>query len=231
MNEEKRSENKPPYVAYKTFQNFIGSLRASGVPDRIDRTVPVLSGLSGGTQSFLLAALRFLGFINTAGVPSADFVKLVKEPETEKAILIKATKANYHFIFGSDFNVESATEGQLLDKFRAYDLGGDTVRKCLSFFVLLCNSAGMKLSPHVKGVRGAGAGSGSGGTRRPYRKHKTIENETPVAHQPPERNTVQELLLQKFPNFDPKWDAETAKKWFDSFEKFMKAASPQGEAK
>lgn len=221
MSDKEPATIKPPYVAYKTFHNFIASLRESGVPDRIDRSV--LPGLSGANQSFLLVALRFLGFINEAGAPTADFVKLVKEPANEKATLSKVTKAAYHTIFGGGFNVEAGTEAQFLDRFRIYDLSGDTVRKCLSFFVLLCSAAGIKLSPHLKGTRGT---STSGGVRRAYRRRKVEDEQPSELTSKRDGNTIQELLLQKFPSFDPKWDPETQKKWFDSFEKFMKAATP-----
>lgn len=221
MSDKAKTSNKPPYVAYKTFQNFVLSIRQAGVPDRIDRTV--LPGLSGANQSFLISTLKFLGFINDEGVPTAEFIKLIKEPANEKAAFNKAAKAKYDFIFDGALNVESATEGQLLDKFRAFDLGGETVRKCLSFFVHLCNAAGIKLSPHIKGA--SGAGSNGTGTRRPYRKRKPQSEEIVNPPPPAELNqpkTIQQLLLEKFPAFDPKWDAETQKKWFDSFEKFMK---------
>jgi len=97
MNNTQKIETKPPYVAYRTFHNFVTDLRASAVPDRIDRTV--LVGLSGANQSFLLSALRFLGFIDEQGVPSDDFVKLVKEPANEKALLGKTIKIRYVFLF------------------------------------------------------------------------------------------------------------------------------------
>lgn len=217
-----KSDTKPPYVPYKTFQNFINSLRASGVPGRIDRTV--LPGLSGASQSYLLIALRFLGFIEpVTGTPTAEFVRLVKEPQQERAILETATRSSYHFIFHQGFNLEAATEGQLIEKFKGYDLGGDTVRKCLSFFVLLCNAAGIKLSPHIRGANAANGNTASSGTRRPYRKRNRAYDDTP-ATEPQRPTSLQELLLSKFPSFDPEWDAETQKKWFDSFEKFVKAA-------
>src|ERR1700733_5151148 len=68
MTTEAKSEMKPPYVAYKTFANTLASLRESGLPDRIDRSV--FPGLAGGTQSFLMSALKFMGLIIGEGTPS-----------------------------------------------------------------------------------------------------------------------------------------------------------------
>jgi len=221
MKTEIISESKPPYVAFKTFTNFIANLRASGLPNRIDRSV--FSGVSGANQSFLLATLKFLALINNDGVPTASFKDLIENPANEKAILSKAAKEKYNFIFDGFFNITSATTAQLTEKFRDRGIEGSTIVKALSFFTALCEATGIQTSPHLKGKRGP---SGSNGVaRRPYKKRKlAVENEVdstpekPLAHAP---KTFQEILLSKFPDFNPTWDAETQKKWFDNFEKFM----------
>jgi hypothetical protein len=44
---------------------------------------------------------------------------------------------------------------------------------------------------------------------------------------------VQEKLLDKFPEFDPAWDQELQKKWFDGFERFLaviKKTEPEDKA-
>ena len=215
-------EAKPPYVAYKTFTNFIKSLRESGIPDRIDRSV--FPGMSGAAQSFLLASLRFLGLITNDGAPTAILKDLVENPQNETIIFSKAVKEKYNFIFDGKFNVNSATGAQLTEKFKEQGLNGSTIVKALSFFTSLCEAAGIKTSPHIKGSRPTGGANG--GTRRVYKKRKSADEEAgcqPPAT-PPAAKSFQEILLAKFPDFDPKWDVETQKKWFENFERFMTSA-------
>ena len=57
----------PPYVAYRTFRNFLVQLEKQGLPGRIDRSV--LSHKSGTVQSQLLLALEFLGLIPVDEIP------------------------------------------------------------------------------------------------------------------------------------------------------------------
>lgn len=220
MKTEKTTESKPPYVAYRTFTNFIASLRQSGLPNRIDRSV--FPGVSGANQSFLLATLSFLGLINKDGIPTASLKDLVENPTNEKAILSKATKEKYDFIFDGTFNINSATIAQLSEKFRERGIGGSTVVKALSFFTSLCEAAEIKISPHLKGKRG----SKRGAKRGKYKKHTASggNSDSVIPPAPVPAKTFQEILLSKFPDFDPKWDVETQKKWFENFEKFMESA-------
>jgi hypothetical protein len=217
MNAEKPTESTPPYVAYKSFTNCIGSLRESGLPNRIDRSI--FPGLSGATQSFLLATLRFLGLINSEGTPSPSLKDVVENPHNERAVLSKAIKEKYSFIFDGGFNINSATASQLEDKFRERGLSGQTIRKAVSFFTALCESSGIPLSPHLKPKRGS-ATNGVTTTRR-YKKRK-VANED-VHEPPPSRTTgnLQSQLLAKFPDFDPNWKEDQQKQWFSAFEQFM----------
>jgi hypothetical protein len=216
------SANKPPYVAYKTFSNFIGSLRESGLPNRIDRSV--LPGQSGSTQSFLLSTLRFLGLINEEGIPSSPLADLVSHPANEKATLDKVIKESYKFIFTDGFNLQAATESQLRERFEERGLSGETIRKSVSFFLIACEHAGIPLSVHVRGRRDAGNGTTL--VRRQYRRRHQVQQDTPAV--PPESSipneSLQDKLIAKFPEFDPEWSEELQKKWFEAFDKFMSTA-------
>jgi hypothetical protein len=220
MTTQIKTEVAPPYVAYKTFSNFIASLRESGLPNRIDRSV--LDGMSGANQSNIISTLKFLGLINDAGVPSDAMKHLVTDPKTEKATLAMLLEKKYHFVFNGGFDIKAATESQISEKFREHNVTGSTVDKCVSFFTLLCAAAGVQLSPHLKSKRG-----GAGKPRKPYKKREKSDrqnNDTPPPAQQPAQKSISELLLEKFPTFDPKWDADTAKKWFENFGELMKSA-------
>jgi hypothetical protein len=222
MSAETKENLRPPYVAYATLTNFINSMKETSVPDRIDKSV--LRNMSGANQSYLLSAMRFLGLIKENGQPTQSLITLVKaSPDEAKGIWANLVQANYGFMFDGSINLESATEAQFQDKFRALDLNGDTLRKALSLFTLLAELAGIKLSPHLKGKRGP---SGStNGPRRTVTRRRSNDDPPPPPPAAPQTNSLQEMLLKKFPDFDPKWDDETQKKWFSNFEQFMKIAN------
>jgi hypothetical protein len=180
MKTENIIESKPPYVAFKTFTNFIASLRQSGLPGRIDRSVFV--GVSGANQSFLLATLKFFGLINNEGIPTPSFKDLVDNPQNEKAVLSKAAKEKYSFIFDGAFNIGSATAAQLTEKFKERGIDGSTIVKAISFFTSLCEATEIKISPHLKSKRGVKGAAGS--TPRKNKKRKPVD-EPPFITPPP----------------------------------------------
>jgi hypothetical protein len=221
MDNKSGIDQKPPYVAYATFTNFLESLKGTGIPDRIDRSF--LTGLSGQSQSSLLAALKFFGLITNDGNPLPALKEVV---DNRQAALGKLVRENYAFIFDGKFNVMAATESQYKEKFSEKDVTGDTNRKALSFFTMICETAGISISPHLKGQRTA-ASNGSSSPRRT--KRRTSVNTDPInpPPAPPPQKSFQEMLLDKFPAFDPKWDPDTQKKWFSNFEQFMKSANKE----
>jgi hypothetical protein len=225
MKTEKTNEAKPPYVSYKTFTNTIASLRESGLPDRLDRTV--FPGFSGTVQVFLLASFRFLGLTANDGVPTATLKDLINHPENEKTIFAKIIKEKYAFLFNGNFNINSASTGQVTEKFRETGLGGSTIIKSISFFTNLCEDAGVQISPHLKSAARSVRTPSNGPVRRAKKRKDADEPENEIPPPPIQlqAKSLNELLLEKFPTFDPKWDAETAKKWFENFAELMKATA------
>jgi hypothetical protein len=41
--------------------------------------------------------------------------------------------------------------------------------------------------------------------------------------------TWEQMLLSKFPSFDPSWPDEVKSKWFDGFHRLMRVGKPQEE--
>src|SRR5438876_5683185 len=67
MNKEPGITNKPPYLPYSTFKNFLASLKAGAIPSRIDKSL--LDRYSGSMQSWLMSALKFFAFTDESGKP------------------------------------------------------------------------------------------------------------------------------------------------------------------
>lgn len=206
----------PPYVAYRTFKTFLESLKVA-IPSRIDRSV--MSSYSGAVQAQLLQALKFFDLIGQNGHPKERLSQLVHSegPGREK-LLNEMVHAYYSQLFTGDFDLMKATSSQLAEQLGG---SGETVRKCIAFLLPLLKDAGITLSPHIKGA----PKRTNGGSKR--RRVALLADTPPPPPPPPPAPVVgwSELLLSKFPSFDPAWPDDVKARWFDSFEKLMQSGA------
>lgn len=151
MADAKQDEGKgsvPPYVAFSTTKTFLGTLKEHGVPGRIDRSV--LGNFSGQVGSQLMTGLKFLRLIDSDNHPTQQMVDLVAAYGTDEwpRALDKAVRGAYGPLV--DSNLSAATPAQFNDRFRAlYPAEGDTLRKCMTFFLSAANEAGIPISPYI----------------------------------------------------------------------------------
>ena len=224
MVNDKGRKSLPPYVSYRTFRNFIDGLQL-GIPSRIDRSYwgDRWSG-SNGTQ--LMTALRFLGLIDSDGIPQARLRQLVSARGTQRSeILRQIAHTAFSFLVERSLDPQVATYAQLEEAFYdTYQVTGDVARKCIKFFINLESDAGIILSPfivrksktiHADSVRKRTTKRASAGTNR--------NSATPLATGPiPAQMTWYEMVLAKFPTFDPTWSDEVKLKWFEAFDALLK---------
>src|ERR1035437_6107578 len=228
MAEEKTAKQSalavPPYLSYKTFSGFIQGLKV-GIPTRIDRSV--LNTMSGAVQGHLMSALRYLGLVSPHAVTTDKLSSLVNSEGTERErVLSGILREGYPFLFAEPpFDLQRATTGQLEEAFRKVGASGETIRKCVAFFLAAAKASGIPVSPYIKT---------SGITRSPSNKSKKAAsaiNASDLSPQPdgflastvPPLASWSQMLLAKFPSFDPAWPDEVKAKWFESFERLMRA--------
>src|SRR4030042_3292988 len=100
-----------------------------------------------------MAALRFLGLIDTNGVSSARFNQLVLLKCIQKKDLLKQiTTDSYGYLFNVNepFDLQSSTYSQLEEQFQKnFELTDSVNRKCVKFFVSMAADAGILLSPFI----------------------------------------------------------------------------------
>ncbi len=215
----------PPYVSYRTFRNFIDGLQ-SGMPSRIDRSYwgDRYSG-SSGTQ--LMTALRFLGLIDSSGMPTNRLMQLVSAKGAQRAELLKQiSHSTFDFLANKSLDPQSATFSQLEEAFYdCYQVSGDVGRKCIKFFVSLESDAGIPLSSFIlkryRATRSIRAKRRGNAVRVEARTNRN----TAI---PSAKHTVQaqsawyEMVLAKFPTFDPSWSEEVKLRWFEAFDALLK---------
>ncbi|MEE9614696.1 MAG: DUF5343 domain-containing protein [Thermodesulfobacteriota bacterium] len=210
----------PPYIPYKTFRNFIGSLQ-QGVPSRIDRSL--MGTMSGGLQQQLLAALKYLRLITEKGGSTEQLTRLVKSEGAERQKnLTEILQSSFPFLFRKEFDLENATAHQLEDEFKNVGAGGGTIRKCVKFFIEAAKDAHIAISPYILKAK---HGTKNSVVKSKPKKRKTFKRTPESEPSPPEQSKQVEwpqLLLSKFPSFDPDWSDEVKAKWFDAFDQLMK---------
>ena len=207
----------PPYLSYTTFQNFLEALRATAVPTRINRGV--MANMSGSNQALLLATIRYFGLASEQGIPTAELKQLIEVKESErKQVWRRIFMSGYSDTFGSKIDLERTTTDELAEAIRRQGVSSpDRIRKCVTFFTMAAKDAGVKLSPHIKPYAGR---------RRANRKVRALEEryETVLLSETNDRagSSNWELLLSKFPDFDPAWPQDLRNNWLEGFQSLSK---------
>jgi len=220
---DKRRKTLPPYVSYRTFRNFVDGLQ-QGMPARIDRSYwgDRYSG-SNGTQ--LMTALRFLGLIDSNGIPMTRLTQLVSAKGSQRAEILKHIGYSaFDFLVDRSLDPQVATYAQLEEAFyNAYNVTGDVARKCIKFFINLESDAGLSLSPHiVKKSRVTGAARRKRTSIKERARTERNMAIAPTVRRIPDQIIWYEMVLAKFPTFDLTWSDDVKLKWFEAFDSLLK---------
>ncbi len=224
MVEDRSQKRLPLYVSYRTFQNFVEGLQPA-IPSRIDRSYWG-DRFSGSTGTQLMSALRFLGLVDANDVPTNRLKQLVSaRGERKTEVLREITREAFSFLLQGSFDPQTATYSQLQEIFsHTFQLTGDVSRKCIKFFVAIATDAGVPLSPFITQRRRTA--QKSTGTKTTTKRVGTRTNQTWLVPQElkpvPRQDSWDEMVLAKFPAFDPAWSEEVKLKWFDAYDELLK---------
>ena len=145
----KASDQIPPYVSYRTFTSFLAELKRRGLPSRIDRSV--MAHKSGTIQSQLLLTLRYLDLVGTSGRPTSRMSELVdSEGRERKAVLAEIVKQAYGMVFDGGFGLSTATTHQAEELFQRTGASGETLRRCIGFFLAAARDSGIEVSSYIR---------------------------------------------------------------------------------
>ena len=206
----------PPYVSHKTFINFVNAMR-QGIPSRIDRSI--MKSFSGAVQGQLLATLCYFELIHIDGTPKDSLATLVRAEGVERQKLLgDLIERAYRFVFTRSLDLRRITRKQIEEVFAEQHVEGETLRKAIGLFLALARDAEMKLSPHLTQRQTRPAIS----KRRVATTMEKNDIQNATSSQPEQPSVWSDLLLSKFPTFDPNWTEEVKIRWFDSFEQLMK---------
>ena len=221
---EEGRKHSPPYVSYKTFGSFISQLQPQ-VPSRIDRSIwgEMFSG-STGTQ--LMSAMRFLNLIDGNARPTARLRVLPSASGEHRAALLRqVAEESYAFVLKGTLDTQNATYAELEDAFQnSYHMKSDVCRKCIKFFTEISKDAGIPLSPQITKKRKVPrTNSGIKNANKIVGTRTNNKLVVPIKESKiPELLPWHQMLADKFPHFDPAWNDDIKKKWFEAYFELFK---------
>jgi hypothetical protein len=151
MQTSPNGEAFPFYLSFTTFRSAVQSLRAHGLPEKIDRTA--WASRSGGEQSQLLSGFKFLGLIDSGNNTQAILKRLVDAAENsqqEKEILGSILRQRYGRLF-DELDLKTATIGQVEEKIGSYGPTGATRKRAARFFLKAARHCDIALSSRLTG--------------------------------------------------------------------------------
>jgi hypothetical protein len=216
-----RHEGKrlPPYVSYRTFRNFLESLK-SGIPSRIDRSYWGTK-FSGSTGIQLVTALRFLTLVEESNAPTERLVQLVQADRERKRVLLRAILEQAYAPILKGLDLSRATPAELGERFAQAGATGDVGRKCLSFFVASAAEAGLPLSSFIL-QRAKPRLAPRARRRAPRRKE-------PAPSSPGRLHPALSGLLHELPDPASGWDRDGKERFKRAFEAALDLVYPTEE--
>ena len=214
----------PPYISHRTFRTFMEFLKENGLPARIDKSV-LQERFSGSNASHLLNALNALNLTDSEGHPTVSLQTMITaDRETEQQEFEQVLRTLYDRVF--ELNLEKATTAQLREVFRSYGLKETVTTKCESFFIHAAHDAGIKLSPFIS--RRRHTRQGKAGRPRSSSPATTVIRVTDSEPTVTENThlALAKLVLNKYPEFDPLWDADVQRAWLDGMKSVYESLIP-----
>ena len=175
-----------------------------------------------------MQALEYLYLITNTGTPTEKLEQLVHSegPKRQEA-LKEILESSYSFLFNDGIQLDRATASQFRERFENTGATGDTLRKCMVFFLTSAKSAGIGLSPHIKKTPSTRTGSVT--PKRISQPKNSISISEPVqetaSHQKAMASTadtdLEKMILAKMPDFNPEWSEEAQTSWLETISKLI----------
>jgi hypothetical protein len=230
---EETKKTLPPYLPYKALIKFINGLKGD-VPNRVDRNL--IDHLPGFMPYLVISALEYLGLvIPKTGISTEALFRMVQAEGTEREGILKGIiLSSYAFLFEDGFDLEAATPQELRDRFSQTGARGDTLRKCIAFFLKAAKDAGMTLSPQIKMIPGPKKGTKQKRKKRTAQEKKEGRHDAegpPAVEDPSREISLEKIILDKFPPFNPEWSTEVQMKWFEGFDRLTERFKKKSDGK
>jgi len=178
-----------------------------------------------------MTALRALQLVDDDGRPTEDLEHLAGlESDERRSALATLLRRHYPPVFALDLT--RATRAQFREAFRNFGAKEGVLAKCEAFFIQAAQDAGLELSSYVLAGRHVSrrASSGSSRSRQQSAERSSSQPASIVVAAPAQATgvSIAEMVLKKYPDFNPNWDVTTQQKWFDGMTKLMESLGQSG---
>lgn len=213
-----------PYVPYGQFNDAWKAV-THVQPACVDTAFLSSISVTGQTAAGVIRALRFLGFVDEAGIPTPSLQAIIARGRLplEYRARFRAAVLNAYSEVLEDLELESATREELLQRFEGQELSPEVAAKAARFFVGLARHAGIRLSAEIAGIYRSTAGHAAGPL--PDSAVHDPGDMTSVVHS----REMMPILLDKFPPFDFDWPPERQDRWFELYERLLRVVGITGE--
>ncbi len=210
----------PAYLPWATFISALDNLQTHGIPGTGVLDKSLWDTQSGAMQGQIVVAFRFMGLIDEKNRVLPPLQPLVRAKSDErKPLLREIVEEKYRSVITRDLMTISS--GQLEDAIRSLGVTGSTLERAVRFFIKACRELGIPLSKRFS-EKVRSSGSPRKARRITVPRRESLVEEGGDQQAPPSR-AWEDRLLEKFPTFDPAWPDVLKTKWFESFERLMRA--------
>lgn len=222
--------DKPaPYAPASAIIDLIQRYRNRGLPSPVTGEVLMRVGVSESLVSRTLYALQALDLIDEQGAPTKTFEGIRLAPEAEyKQRLSQWLQGAYADVL-TFVDPGRDDETKVRDAFRSYQPVGQQSRMITLFLGLLA-TAGLvsekrSAQPRRSQTQTARPSNGNSHSSTKVNPNSQKGADVPPPVTPPKPpisdDTYDKQLLDKFPAFDPAWNDELKKAWFEGFKQFQ----------
>jgi len=162
-----------------------------------------------------MTALKVLALVDAEGRPTSALEQLVMaEGDERRRVLRSVLEANYAPVFALDLS--RATRAQFHEAFQSFGTKEGVLAKCEAFFIQAAQDAGIELSAFILARRHVTRrGSAAGRSRAPAAERAP----EPRPAQPDSgQRSITEMILAKYPDFDPSWSSDAQARWYEGLE-------------
>lgn len=141
---------KAPYVSTRAIRLFLDRVRSVSTPEKVDIDRLQDYGVSPGNAPALLSALKFLGLLDSQGVPTEDFRAIQTTGAEFCQNLEQVVRRAYADVFDR-FDVATA-ERELIRNYFARRYSVSQAESATAVFTDLCGQAEIPLSGALQGA-------------------------------------------------------------------------------
>lgn len=221
---DSESRRPLPIVAYGSLITALDHFNeAGGAPSELHTSVFPKKSFSGSTISRLLQTLRALGASDDAGKVIVDRLQPLIEPKTRKSAFENVLRELYGSLI--DLPLSTASPNMFNRWFDEFKMSADDTRKSKTFFLHAAKANGITVSNFILNAyktRSRGA-TRKRSPKPPPTPRNNVSEKGP--DESPQTNMLN-VLLAKFPEFNPEWSAEVQQAWFEGFAKLQDRFKP-----